>query len=1449
MKSKSILLIVLLTWLLAGFSSAAVINHDISKSSLIIPGSSTDDYVVTGSSIGNYISAQFGYKGTITLKNCQFRFTSSYGSASPIRIVGQNGLSNTDPNRTNVNLILDGNNTIYNSGGGRAGIQVDQGAQINISAIEPCDNTSGTLTITQASDDGGAGIGSLDHWSNSSETTSTATLSNGRTGTTAGGNIVISSGTITTQGGHGAGIGGGYDTYYDGMIVIYGGVVNASALRHAAGIGSGCPTGNGVVEEYTPNSAVVVLPPASISAKGAGGYSGEEQMPSLGLAGTKVRVYIGDPDKPAIRVSTVDHLPNANIYFDLSQDPDINRVVTTTINSSILNINNVLLGQTNASGIFATTGSLTNPTTFFTDAASTGSETAGNPYIPITKTMPNGGTVEFALLETKISLSLNASNLLENNYTNLDAQKSAAIVKIVYDDPDPITDLTFDLASGASTPFSNLIFLASDSATVVSAPKTLKKGDVYYIIVPAKMGLAPKLYSDVLRMSGTWKGASTGYIRQVISQIVADVQPVYICEGESYYFNGQFLTEEGVYAEVSSNTSTCAVESNVTTIRLMIDSPKYIKQTGRICSGEEYKWQGEILTKGGTYTRKLKTATGACDSIIELELAEYPSYMIDKEARICQGEKFRFANKDLTATGNYFDTLQTVNGCDSIIHLHLVVNQKYLFDNVVNTCSSEYDFRGRILDHSGVYYDSLKTAAGCDSIYKLTLYINNTYHYKDNVIICEGEKYNFFGRELTQSGTYYQKYLSSQGCDSIYELNLTVNPTREIVQTATICQGEKYIFKGKALTQSGIYYDSLQTMYGCDSVIKLVLTVNPSYLYEKEAEICDNKSYLFQGRTLTQSGIYYDSLKTVKGCDSIYKLTLHVHPTFSYETNATICEGEVYEFFGRELTKTGTYYESYITSHGCDSVYKLNLTVTPSYEVLQSAAICEGETYMFRGKVLTEQGTYYDSLTTVHGCDSVIKLVLTINPTYLFEKDAEICDNETYEFRGRTLNQSGTYYDNLQTGTGCDSVFKLNLTVHPTYFFHTVETTCDNHPYSYRGKLYDKSGVYFDSLSTVFGCDSVYRLDLTVYPTYSFEESATICDYETYKFQGKLFSETGIYKDTIPTVHGCDSVYTLHLRVRPTIKDTIDASVCLGEYYLFAGNMLYDDGLYLDTIQEPEGNGCEIHTLRLKTVASTIISTAHVDDACADDTTYQIKYQYTGPTPLTYSLYYDTHARMMGFKDVRDAPFTGYIYDTIPQFVDKIYLRPDIYNVRIEFDNGTCAPSQSAYDLAFMIKYPSWIIEQNWNDVVAVLNADYNGGYSFKQFDWFVNDKEYLHNTKSYIYTPQYMHNGDIVYAQLTRPEDDYAICTCPIVITDLSDTYKYDEPVLVSVNKVSRLLTVSVQKPVTYMIYNTNGDLMQSGYIRSQGENTITCPFSQNGLYIIVFKEGDKVNSSKFIL
>jgi len=68
-------------------------------------------------------------------------------------------------------------------------------------------------------------------------------------------------------------------------------------------------------------------------------------------------------------------------------------------------------------------------------------------------------------------------------------------------------------------------------------------------------------------------------------------------------------------------------------------------------------------------------------------------------------------------------------------------------------------------------------------------------------------------------------------------------------------------------------------------------------------------------------------------------------------------------------------------------------------------------------------------LTTVNGCDSIYKLSLIVNPTYLIEENHSMCQGETYTWHGQPLNTAGTYYDSLTTVNGCDSVYKLSLNV------------------------------------------------------------------------------------------------------------------------------------------------------------------------------------------------------------------------------------------------------------------------------------------------------------------------------------------------------------------------------------------------------------------------------------
>ena len=73
------------------------------------------------------------------------------------------------------------------------------------------------------------------------------------------------------------------------------------------------------------------------------------------------------------------------------------------------------------------------------------------------------------------------------------------------------------------------------------------------------------------------------------------------------------------------------------------------------------------------------------------------------------------------------------------------------------------------------------------------------------------------------------------------------------------------------------------------------------------------------------------------------------------------------------------------------------------------------------------------TLQTVHGCDSIITLMLKVNPVYEFNTTGNICQSDTpYVWRNRNFYETGVYYDSLKTTCcNCDSVYVLNLIVAP----------------------------------------------------------------------------------------------------------------------------------------------------------------------------------------------------------------------------------------------------------------------------------------------------------------------------------------------------------------------------------------------------------------------------------
>ncbi|OFY07342.1 MAG: hypothetical protein A2W94_11685 [Bacteroidetes bacterium GWE2_42_42] len=468
-------------------------------------------------------------------------------------------------------------------------------------------------------------------------------------------------------------------------------------------------------------------------------------------------------------------------------------------------------------------------------------------------------------------------------------------------------------------------------------------------------------------------------------------------------------------------------------------------------------------------------------------------------------------------------------------------------------------------------YTFTPTAGQCATTATMIVVVSPSYAFNENHSICNGDSYTWHGTTYTTAGTFTKSYTTVNGCDSVFTLNFTVNPTYAFNEDHSICNGDSYTWHGTTYTAAGTFTKSYTTVNGCDSIYTLNLSVNPTYSFNEEHSICNGDSYTWHGTTYTTAGIYAAAYTTVNGCDSIYTLNLTEVTSFSFVEDHSICSGDSYIWQGSTYNTTGTYTAIYVSSTGCDSIYTLNLTVNPTYAFNEDHAICNGDSYTWHGTTYTAAGTFTKSYTTVNGCDSIYTLNLSVNPTYAFNEDHSICNGDSYTWHGTTYAAAGTFTKSYTTVNGCDSVFTLNLTVNPTYAFNEDHSICNGNSYTWHGTTYTTGGIYTAAYTTVYGCDSIYILNLTVNPTYAFNEDHSICNGNSYTWHGTTYTAGGTYTAAYTTVNGCDSVFTLNLTVNPTYAFNENHTICEGDVYNWHGNIYSTEGIYYDSLQSQTG--------------------------------------------------------------------------------------------------------------------------------------------------------------------------------------------------------------------------------------------------------------------------------------
>ncbi len=1106
-----------------------------------------------------------------------------------------------------------------------------------------------------------------------------------------------------------------------------------------------------------------------------------------------------------------------------------------------------------------------------------------------------------------------------------------------------------------------------------------------------------------------------------------------ICEGDIFNFNNRFLTTSGEYRDTIKNTVGC---DSIVILHLNVLKKYYNTINRTIYEGDTVMFHGDTISEPGNYPVRLSSSFG-CDSIIELHLTvkrmyddsvtvcanELPlewrnrkiyesgiyrdtTYADGQEvviglkvnvlpiarpsepivATICEGDFYKFGDLILTTQGTYYDTLTAANGCDSIVMLSLQVIPVAYQSEIRRIFEGDsVFFDGKWLKESGVY-ERRETNGKCTDTYQLILTVLKEFRVDTTAYVCKNNlPFIWHGYEYNESGDYVLPTAWTDSSRVVTTLHLNVREAFYDERSISLCEGNMFIFRKDTFTSNAIFYDTIPSSAGCDSVIKYTVSVHPTFERWDTVHISDKDSYNFNGRQLTIPGDYEYTGRTGKPyeCDSSIFLHLEVHPSYIFTEYRDVCAPDTIHWHGQTIhmdtvyqetnttTRYGkdityTYRDPYLTRYGFDSIYELKLTVHPSYFTYEQYLIREGETQTLHGINITRTDTIYtDTLHTIYGCDSIFQIAVNSKRVITVQRKDSICNGESYNFYGKTLTKAGTYRASVEVPGKMDSVIILTLKVNPTSFTKVTKViTEEDLPFVYDGRVYGVNdglarGVikdFTEEYINQYGCDSTIILTINVtehysawnlipictgelliidgdtirqpgqyvflrrrqiddrtsaldslyrvevYSAPSFEmpvKDTTICDGDYVDFAGKRFTKTGLHKVTLKTVNGCDSILTLNLHVDPAYQfdfyervwpeelpfvwegreyynsgvfnaswqkgrcdsirtlhltvvktDTIttNITVCEGEYYVWGEDTLRRSGTYSELAVDSINKISTLYVLNLIFSGNIEVLSAYSDEVCADDYGFDLHYTYSGnKRPSRYSIYFDSNAKTYGgFTDILNQPVLSdevihVAYDS------KADRRPDIYRMRLVLDNGACGQGYRD-NIELVVKYPSWVLKQNWDDVVAPLNKANNGGYDIVTAKWYVvrNGVSSYHGEAPYLHYDN-LQPGDFVYMEAMRRNEGYYVPSCPIEIVQYSNDIQPMVRVSSYTSRHKPEIAITANCEGSYEIYSSTGLFISSGEF-VEGNTLLALP-NINGIYFVRTHVGDKTETHKVII
>ncbi|MBR9921196.1 MAG: hypothetical protein GYB31_10190 [Bacteroidetes bacterium] len=301
---------------------------------------------------------------------------------------------------------------------------------------------------------------------------------------------------------------------------------------------------------------------------------------------------------------------------------------------------------------------------------------------------------------------------------------------------------------------------------------------------------------------------------------------------------------------------------------------------------------------------------------------------------------------------------------------------------------------------------------------------------------------------------------------------------------AEICNGDSIFLQNDWQMLPGVYFDTLQTYLGCDSILITNLEVVLEDTTFVESITCDPNN----------AGIVETSFPGSGNCDSLVIETIVFGGNDPLVLNQTSCD----------LAEVGSDTTFLMNQNGCDSLLITITSFLGSDTTNVMDFTCDSN----------EEGVFEELFQNQNGCDSLVITEFIYLPPDTTQLSDFTCDPA----------QTGIFEEVLSTVAGCDSLIITTVSLLPSDTTELFLESCDP----------ADVGMVEDLFSNQFGCDSLVITTTTLLASDTTDLIATTCDP----------NEVGVFEEIFPNQNGCDSLVITTTSLIPADTTTLDQTSC-----------------------------------------------------------------------------------------------------------------------------------------------------------------------------------------------------------------------------------------------------------------------------------------------------------------